>query len=79
MKKDLNLVGTRYSIIVLMFFPFYALFNPVATVCARKLGARPFLAGITLAWGLVVVGFGLVHNWKDQVGLRAVLGILEAG
>jgi MFS family permease len=78
MKKDLNLLGNRYSIIVLMFFPFYTLFNPVATVLARKFGPRRFLGAITLVWGIVVVGVGLVNSWKDQVGLRAVLGILEA-
>ena len=61
--KDLDLVGNRYSIIVLVLFPFYVLFNPVAAVLARKLGPRPFLAGITLAFGLVVIGFGLVNNW----------------
>lgn len=79
MKKDLHLIGNRYSIIVLMFFPFYTLFNPVATVLARKFGPRRFLGAITLAWGMVVAGFGLVNSWKDQVGLRAVLDILEAG
>lgn len=61
--EDLNLIGNRYSIIVLVFFPFYVLFNPVATVLARKLGPRPFLAGITLAFGLVVIGFGLAKDW----------------
>lgn len=53
--------------------------NPVSTVCARKLGPRHFLAGITLAWGIIVVAFGLAKDWKTQVGLRAALGILEAG
>lgn len=79
MDETLDLIGNRYSIIVLTFFPFYILFNPVATVCARKLGPRQFLASITLAWGLVVVGFGLVNEWSAMVGLRAVLGTLEAG
>jgi MFS family permease len=79
MKKDLNLIGNRYSLIVLIFFPLYTVFQPVATVLARKLGPRPFLAGITFAWGIVVVGFGLVKKWQDSLALRAVLGILEAG
>ena len=78
MDEDLNLSGNRYTIIVLVFFPFYILFNPVATVLARKLGPRPFLTGITLAFGLVVIGFGLVDDWEILMGLRMLLGIFES-
>ena len=78
MKEDLNLIGTRYSIIVLAFFPTYIAFNFVATVLARKLGPRPFLAGITLGFGLVVIGFGLIDHWTHQVALRVALGALES-
>jgi MFS family permease len=78
MGEDLELIGNRYSIIVLVFFPTYIIFNFVATVLARKLGPRPFLSGITLSFGLVVVGFGLVDDWKDQIGLRVALGALES-
>ena len=68
----------RYTIIVLVFFSFYILFNPVATVLARKLGPRPFLAGITGAFGLVVIGFDLAKNWTTQAGLRILLGTFES-
>jgi hypothetical protein len=77
MKKDLNLIGDRYTLIVLIMFPFYTLVNPIATVCARKLGPRPFLAGVTASFGLVVVGFGLVEKWEALIGLRIALGTLE--
>lgn len=71
-------VGNRYAIIVLVFFPFYIMFNPVATVCARKLGPRPFLAGITAAFGLVVIGMGFAKNWTVLIGLRILLGTFES-
>lgn len=77
MKTDLNMTGNRYMIVVLVMFPFYTLVNPIATVCARKFGPRQFLSLITGAFGLVVVGFGLVKDWKDQMILRMVLGLLE--
>ena len=79
MKNDLDLIGNRYTIIVVIFFPFYIIANPIATVLARKLGPRPFCSGITFAFGIVVIGFGLVHDWKDQVGLRVLLGLFEGG
>ncbi|KAB8211954.1 major facilitator superfamily domain-containing protein [Aspergillus parasiticus] len=79
MGKEIDLSGNHYSTIVVTFFPFYTLFQPPMTVIARKIGPRTFLGGTTVAWGLVMVGFGLVHDWRALVGLRAVLGLLEAG
>ncbi|KAI4233005.1 MAG: hypothetical protein L6R40_007211 [Gallowayella cf. fulva] len=72
-------VGYRYSIIVLVFFPTYVIFQPPSTVLTRKLGPRIFLASITLLWGATEMGFGFVNKWTDMLGLRVVLGILEAG
>ena len=77
MDEDLNLVGYRFNIIILVFFPTYMLFNPVATVIARKLGPRQFLSGITAAFGLVVVGFGLAKTWTTQV--RCFVQIIPFG
>lgn len=34
---------------------------------------------ICIAWGAVIVGFGFVQNWRVQIPLRLLLGILEAG
>lgn len=49
---DLDLIGSRYSIIVLVFFITYVLLQPPATVVLRKIGPRMFLPTITLLWGL---------------------------
>lgn len=49
------------------------------TVIARKIGPRIFMGFITVAWGLVMVGMGLVHDWREMTGLRIVLGVFEAG
>ncbi|KAF3343948.1 hypothetical protein BJF96_g5076 [Verticillium dahliae] len=80
MSKDLELtVGYRYSLIALVFFITFTLFQLPATVACRKIGAKVFLPGITLAWGFLLVGFGFPQNWQTMVGLRIVLGLLEAG
>jgi len=55
MVVELNLIGFRYSTIALVFFATYTLCQPPATVMCRKIGPRPFLASITLAWGIVMV------------------------
>ncbi|KAI1822491.1 major facilitator superfamily MFS-1 [Xylaria intraflava] len=78
--KDLDLtVGTRYSLVTLLFFITYILFQAPSTVICRKVGPRPFLAFITIAWGIVLIGLGLVKNWGGLAALRLVLGLFEAG
>lgn len=80
MEKDLGLnIGTRYSIITLLFFVPYILLQPPSTVIVRRIGPRIHLALITLLWGAVMVGMGFVKSWKVMAGLRVVLGVLEAG
>lgn len=57
MAKGLHLVGERYSLIVLIFFIPYVLFQPPATVVLRKVGPRIFLSAITILWGgCMIVG-----------------------
>lgn len=84
MSKDLKLtakIGTvsRYSIITLVFFTTYIVFQPPSTIIVRKLGPRVHLAIITVAWGSVMIGMGFVRDWQVLAALRVVLGILEAG
>lgn len=79
MAVDLNFVGSRYSIIVLIFFITYVLLQPPATVVLRKIGPRLFLPTITLLWGITMIVFGFIKNWTDLVYLRLILGIFEAG
>jgi MFS family permease len=73
------LTDTSQNIITLVFFITYVLFQPPATVLCRKLGPRPFLAFITLAWGVVMIGMGFPQHWHSMIGLRLLLGVFEAG
>jgi MFS family permease len=79
MAVDLDLVGNRYSLITLIFFIPYILFQPPATVVLRKIGPRIFLSVITLLWGLTMLSFGFVKQWYQLMPLRVILGIFEAG
>ncbi|GIZ47405.1 hypothetical protein CKM354_001049700 [Cercospora kikuchii] len=72
-------VGFRYSTVALVFFITYTIFQPPATILTRKLGPRPFLAGLCIAWGAVMIGFGFVQNWVVLIPLRVLLGTFEAG
>lgn len=80
MKKELRLdLHNRYSIVTLMFFITYIIFQFPATIVIKKLGPRGFLSVITFTWGLILIGMGLIKNWEGLMALRLVLGVLEAG
>ncbi|KAK5144408.1 hypothetical protein LTR04_001570 [Oleoguttula sp. CCFEE 6159] len=75
MTKELKL----NSIITLVFFISYILFQPPSTVLCKKIGPRIYLSAITLLWGLCMIGMGFSGSWSTLAGLRVLLGVLEAG
>jgi MFS family permease len=80
MSKALGLeIGERYSIITLVFFTTYIVFQFPSTIIIRKIGPRIHLSFITFTWGIIMIGMGFLKNWQGMAALRVVLGILEAG
>jgi len=79
MAKDLVLINFRYSIITLVFFITYVVFQFPATIIIKRVGPKYFLPLITLLWGAVMIGMGFVKSWQSMAGLRVILGIFEAG
>ncbi|KAL2194878.1 general substrate transporter [Corynascus similis CBS 632.67] len=79
MGVDLKLIENRYSIISLVFFVTYVVFQPPSTIIVRKIGPRIHLAVITIFWGSVMIGMGFAKTWEQMTGLRVLLGFLEAG
>lgn len=75
------LVGSvsRYSIVTLVFFITYIIFQPPSTVLVRKIGPRLHLSAIVVAWGAVMVGMGFANSWGTLAALRVILGVFEAG
>ncbi|KAE8334185.1 hypothetical protein BDV24DRAFT_157005 [Aspergillus arachidicola] len=71
--------GNRYSIIILIFFIPYVVFQPLMTVITRKVGPSYFLGGMIILWGAVLVGMGFAKSWKHMAVARALLGLFEAG
>ncbi|KAI0004785.1 MFS general substrate transporter [Xylariaceae sp. FL0662B] len=79
MTKELKLVGNQYSVVTLVFFVTYIIFQPPSTVIIRKIGPRIHLSFITVAWGAVMIGFGFAPSFQVLAVLRVILGIFEAG
>ncbi|KAI1767040.1 major facilitator superfamily MFS-1 [Hypoxylon sp. FL1150] len=79
MDEELELTGDRYSVVTLLFFVTYMIFQPPSTVIIRKVGPRIFLSTITLSWGAVMIGFGFSPSYQVLLALRLLLGVFEAG
>lgn len=78
MDDDLALsVGDRYSIITMIFFVPYVVFQFPSNVVLRKIGAMAWLPSIVVCWGAVTIGMGFTETWDQLLGLRFILGILE--
>lgn len=78
-RESKKLTLTKQSIISLVFFVTYIIFQPPSTVIVRKVGPRNFITIIVVLWGGCMIGMGFSNNWLVMAGLRIVLGVLEAG
>jgi hypothetical protein len=71
MKQELGLgIGSRYSVVLLVFFPSYLIFELPSNWCLVRFGVWKTLTGLICTWGLIVMGMGFVHNWVLQFTLR---------
>lgn len=78
MDDDLALsVGDRYSIVTMIFFVPYVVFQFPSNVVLRKIGAMAWLPSIVVCWGAVTIGMGFTNKWDELLALRFLLGILE--
>lgn len=75
MGVDLGLnIGDRYTIVLVLFFPTYALLELPSNIILRKVGSANWLAFIAFSWGAVMIGQGFVESWITLAICRVLLG-----
>ncbi|KAM0329313.1 hypothetical protein ACHAQA_004618 [Verticillium albo-atrum] len=80
MDEDLGLdQGNRASIVLMVFFISYILFEIPSNAILHRVGAANCLAFYAFAWGFVTLGMGFLQNWQGLAVLRVLLGLFEAG
>lgn len=79
MGVELNFIGNRYSIALMVFFIPYFLFELPSNIILRKVGTAKWLGSIVVSWGLVMLGMGFAKHWWQIAILRTMLGFFEAG
>lgn len=78
--EDLGLsVGERYSLVTMMFFVPYILFELPSNIVLRKIGPGIWLPALATLFGVVSMSCGFTYTWTELLGCRVVLGALEAG
>ncbi|BEI85743.1 hypothetical protein CcaverHIS002_0600300 [Cutaneotrichosporon cavernicola] len=70
--------NNRYSIITLVFFVPYIIFEIPSQIGLRKFGARIWLGSAVLLWGIVMLSMGWANSWSTLAAQRAILGLFES-
>jgi MFS family permease len=79
MAADLHMSNDAYALGAGIFFAAYALVGVPANLLMNRIGAKLWLSGTTILWGIVSACTGLVGNPTQFVVLRFALGVAEAG
>ncbi|KAJ6011690.1 hypothetical protein N7522_002045 [Penicillium canescens] len=80
MEEDLGLdIGNRYTIIVMVFFVAYIVFEIPSNMILPKAGAANWLAFLGFSFGAILIGMGFTQSWSTMAVCRTLLGIMEAG
>ncbi|PLB53868.1 MFS general substrate transporter [Aspergillus steynii IBT 23096] len=80
MQEDLGLdVGQRYTIIVMVFFVAYIVFEIPSNLVLPKAGAANWLSFLGAGFGAILIGMGFTTSWSTMAVCRTLLGMMEAG
>lgn len=80
LQQQLDLqIGDRYTIIVMIFFIAYILFELPSNVVLQRVGCANWLTFLGVSFGCVLIGMGFAKHWGTLALCRALLGAFEAG
>ncbi|KAI0043574.1 MFS general substrate transporter [Auriscalpium vulgare] len=79
LEQDLHMSDNQYLITLTIFFFPYALFEVPSNIFLKRLRPSIWLSGLMLLWGVMMTVQGLVHNYGGLLGMRWMLGTMEAG
>ncbi|KKY23548.1 putative vitamin h transporter [Diplodia seriata] len=79
MMDDLRLTSNQYSVSLIVFFVSYVVFEVPSNLILSRTRPSIFLPTIMFLWGGITCCMAAVHNFRQLVALRFVVGIFEAG
>ncbi len=78
-EEDLNLVGNDFANMSSLFFVTYVLFEVPWVLAVKKYGANSVIAVALVSWSAITLGTGFIHNYRQALATRILLGATEAG
>ncbi|TFL07157.1 major facilitator superfamily domain-containing protein [Pterulicium gracile] len=80
MDEDLGItIGDRFSILSMLFFIPYTLFQIPSNLLIRHVGPRLWISTCVLGWGVAQLSMGFASAWGHVAVCRVFLGVFEAG
>ncbi|KAI2614032.1 MFS general substrate transporter [Hypoxylon fragiforme] len=78
LEDDLGLVGNQYSLLLVLFYVPYALFNIPWSILAKKYNSANVIPFTILAWGACTMGAAAATNFGGIMTSRIFMGAIEA-
>ncbi|KAF3935802.1 hypothetical protein ABW19_dt0203990 [Dactylella cylindrospora] len=78
MEEDLQLTSNQYSIALVVFFIGYVLFEVPSNMVLSRVNPSAYIPFMMFLWGLVTLAMGWIGTYEHLVGVRVVVGVLEA-
>src|SRR3954469_22596713 len=79
MNTELGVSPEAYGLAVGLFFVGYLLCQFPSTWLLTRIGARPWIAGSVIVWGIVATAMSCVRTAEQLYILRFLLGCAESG
>jgi hypothetical protein len=79
LEKDLGMVGNDFNVALLVQIAPYIFFEIPSNLILKQIRPSYWLGGMSLCWGFMTFGQGLVKTYHGLIALRVFLGLFESG
>ncbi|KAK8870126.1 hypothetical protein IAR55_000696 [Kwoniella newhampshirensis] len=76
-QKDTGMHGNQYSLLTVIFYTAYGLFEFPSNVVLQRFNMGKCLTIYMFCWGVVVLAQGFLHSWAPFMALRFLQGAFE--
>lgn len=77
-EADLGLVGNQFSLLLVMFYIPYSLFNIPWSILAKKYNSKVIIPLAIAGWGACTLGAAACTNFSQIMITRVFMGMAEA-